>query len=491
MLFHLWRKNVSEYYIMPFQFKHISNKEVILVNDNGDFIFIEQDAFEKFIRHQLNEEDPNFLNLKSHIFIAQDELEVSLQKSAARYRTRKSFLRNFTTLHMMVITLRCNQKCDYCQVSCAEEYAHAYDMNIETARNIIDMILSAPSEKLKIEFQGGEPLLNWKVIEETVIYAEKQAEKAYKKVEFVLCTNLTIITREQLQFCRDHKVAVSTSLDGPKDIHDAFRKSRSGVGTYDLFMEKLALARDVVGDDGVDALMTTSSLSLGRLREVIDEYMRLGMKGIFIRALNPYGFAAGQAKKLGYETERFVEEYLKAIDYILQINKKTFFPEHFAALLFSRILTPFATGFVDLQSPSGAGISGVIYDYDGSVFPSDEARMLARMNDRHFCLGNVMRDSYNDIFLGNKIKNITEKSCVETTAPCAWCVYQTFCGTDPVRNYLESGSLVRNMSGTNFCVKNKGIFDGLFKLLRLADQKTQDIIWSWITHNPKLAVSHD
>ena len=481
---------MSEYKILPFQFKHIFNNDVLLVNECGDFIFLQHNIFDSFIRYQLSEEDPAFFQLKSHLFLAQEELETSLQKIAARYRTRKSFLRDFTTLHMMVITLRCNQRCEYCQVSCAEENAHAYDMGIEVARHVVNMIFSAPTTNPKIEFQGGEPLLNWPVIEEVVTYAEQCAKSLGKKVEFVICTNLTLITEEQLYFCRDHHVSISTSLDGPQHIHDACRKTKLGKGTYDLFLEKLQLARKILGYRGVDALMTTSSASLDHLQEVIGEYVRLGINGIFIRSLNPYGFAAEQAATLGYSTDKFVERYLEALDYIINLNHKIFFPEHFATLLFSRILTPFATGFVDLQSPAGAGISGVIYDYDGSVFPADEARMLARMNDRHFCLGNVLQDSYHTIFAGRKIKELTSKSCVEVTPPCSWCVYQTYCGCDPVRNYLESNNELRNMAETPFCIKHKRIFDGLFERLWHADTKTQDIIWSWITRNPELVQRH-
>jgi uncharacterized protein len=61
--------------------------------------------------------------------------------------------------------------------------------------------------------------------------------------------------------------------------------------------------------------------------------------------------------------------------------------EDFATILLSRILTPFATGFVDLQSPTGVGIAGVVYDYKGNVYPCDEARMLAKMGAPRFHMG--------------------------------------------------------------------------------------------------------
>lgn len=482
---------MSEYTILPFQFKHLSDATVLLVNEGGDFVFLDHDTFDLFVRHKLDAADKHFFTLKSHLLLAQDELDVSLEKIAARYRSRKSFLRDFTTLHMMVITLRCNQQCAYCQVSCADEDARAWDMSRAVARRVVDMIFSAPGKNQKIEFQGGEPLLNWEVIEETVTYAEACAVRTGKQVSFVICTNLLLITEEQLYFCRDHNIALSTSLDGPEELHDACRKTKAGGGTYALFVEKLRLARSILGHDGVDALMTTSSFSLGRLQDVVEEYVRQGMSGIFIRSLNPYGFAAEQAATLGYAADDFVDNYLKTLDFIIELNRSIFFPEHFATLLLSRMLTPFATGFVDLQSPSGAGISGVIYDYDGSVFPADEARMLARMGDRHFCLGNVLHDTWHAIFAGKDLKHLTMQSCVETTPPCSWCVYQAYCGTDPIRNYLESGRELRNMAGTSFCVRHKRIFDGLFTRLYHADSTTRDIFWSWITHNRTLVSSHD
>lgn len=482
---------MNKYFILPFQFKYISNEEVLLVNECGDYCFISSDVFDRFIRHELNEKENHFYKLKSHLLLAQNELEVSLKKIAARYRTRKSFLRDFTTLHMMVITLRCNQHCKYCQVSCADEDAHLYDMSKDVALRVVDMIFSSPSKSLKIEFQGGEPLLNWSVIEETVKYAEKCAENKFKNVEFVICTNLTIVNEEQLCFCRDHGISISTSFDGPKYIHDACRKMKSGSGTYDIFLKKLDITRGILGDDGVDALMTTSAMSLEKLQEVVDEYRIQGFNGIFIRSLNPYGFAAEHSYQLGYTQEDFAKQYLEVLGYIIKLNRSLFFPEHFATLLFSRVLTPFATGFVDLQSPSGAGISAVIYDYDGSVFPADEARMLARMGDRHFCLGNVKDNVYSEIFLGKKLREIVKKSCVEITPACSGCVYQAYCGTDPIRNYLECGDELRNMADTQFCIKHKMIFDGIFNILHQEDSVTKDIIWSWISRNQDLVNRHD
>lgn len=471
--------------LLPFQFKYHENNRVLLVNECGDHYFVSQGTFEALISGTITPENESYFDLQSRLFIkgADGDGAFALQKASAKYRSRKAYLRDFTSLHMMVVTLRCNQRCEYCQVSCADQDAHKYDMPLSTAHKIVDTIFESPSKSIKIEFQGGEPTLHWDVVKGTVLYAQEKQQNSDKALYFVLCTNLVGITQEQLIFCRDNNICISTSLDGPKPLHDRNRVLRIGDSSYDLFTQKLALAREIVGEDAVDALMTTSALSLKEMHRVIDEYVKHGFNGIFIRSLNPYGFAAEKADLLGYSMQQFVESYIEALKYIFTINRERFFPEYFATILLSRILTPFSTGFVDLQSPAGTGISGAIYDYDGSVYPSDEARMLARMGDSHFNLGNVHHDAYKSIFGGPKLRGIIKDACVETTPSCAYCAYQAYCGTDPVRNYLETGSEARKMEGTPFCIKHKGIFDYLFSLLANMSEAEENTLWRWINRS--------
>ena len=122
------------YQMLPFQFARFPEHDVLMVNECGEFLFLEENRFDSLVRHEFDESSEDFLNLKGKLFVAQDDPEVALQKIAAKYRSRKSFLREFTSLHMMVITLRCNQRCEYCQVSCAEQDAYKYDMPVDVAK---------------------------------------------------------------------------------------------------------------------------------------------------------------------------------------------------------------------------------------------------------------------------------------------------------------------------------------------------------------------
>ena len=469
-------------HILPFQFSRFDGDDYLLVNESGEHLFLGIDDFQAFIGGQLTSASPAYHDLKSRHFLNTEHLPETLELVAAKYRSRKRFISNFTSLHMMVITLKCCNDCSYCQVSAEEDDAKGFDMSPEVAHRVVDYIFKSPSPSIKIEFQGGEPTLNWGTLKEAVLYAKQVNKKFGKHLDFVVCTNLVKVTEEQLLFFKEHGVHVSTSLDGPRDLHDKNRLLRGGGGTYDLFMKNLHEARRILGHGEVNALMTTTVDNVNRINEVIAEYVRLGFGGVFLRSLNPYGLAVVNAEDMGYPVELFVENFEKALDSIIQMNLKgTRFVEFYTNLLLTRILTPFSTGFVDLQSPSGAGISGVIYDHDGDVFPADEARMLARMGDRRFCLGNVFRDSYESVFGGDLLREIVAKSCVEIMPGCSSCVYRSYCGADPVRNYSETGDLIGRRPGNDFCKKNTLIFDMLFKKLKRNDPDEMDVFWSWIS----------
>lgn len=468
-------------HLLPFQFSHFDNDDYLLVNESGEYIFISVDDFHKLIQGDLTIDSTYYLDLKSRHFINTEHLPETLEMVSAKYRTRKRFISDFTSLHMMVITLKCTNKCTYCQVSAEGDDAEGFDMSPEVARRVVDYIFKSPSTSIKIEFQGGEPTLNWETLIETVLYAKKVNQKYKKHLDFVVCTNLVKVDTQQLMFFKEHGIHISTSLDGSRDLHDKNRILRSGSGTYDAVIKNINNAFEILTRGEVNALMTTTIDNIDYLQDVIAEYVRLGLSGIFIRSLNPYGFAAIDEEQLGYPVERFVENFEKALNFIIQLNLNgTRFVEFYTSLLLTRILTPFSTGFVDLQSPSGAGISGAIYDHNGDVFPADEARMLARMGDRRFFLGNVFKDSYESIFGGTLLREIVSKSCVEVMPYCNSCVYRTYCGSDPVRNYLETGDLIGKRPN-DFCKKNKLIFEMLFKKLKRNDPDEMDVFWSWIS----------
>lgn len=472
-----------DYQLLPFRFEQFHEDEYLLTNEVGEYIFVNKDIFGSLIAGSLDINSDEFCNLSSKQIVTVDPIKDVIYMLATKFRTKKSILNDFTSLHMVVPTLRCNSNCVYCQVARKNINDHSSEMSKRTAKNIVKNIFLSPSDYIKIEFQGGEPLTNFEMVKYIIETAELHNLFKKKNLEFVICTNLTLLNEKMIKYLKKHNCMISTSLDGPKDLHDQNRPLQNeALDHHEIFESKLSLIRKIWGSQNcISALMTSSKYSLGRFREIIDEYIRLGFNSIFLRSLNPYGFAKKHKDRVAYPIEDFVASYKDGLDYIIELNKKgIFFTEGFATLLLRRILTPFATGFVDLQSPAGVGISCAIYDYDGSVYVSDEARMMGRTKNYYFRLGNVNTNSYQEMFNGEKLHDIIKSSCTECLPGCSDCVFQPYCGADPVRNMSEQGSIIGFRSTNEMCIKTKAVITYLFNLLKKNDPEINKIFWSWV-----------
>ena len=476
-------KNRKSYIILPFNFMRFNNNHILLVNLVGEHLFISEDEFKKLITYGIDRKcDPIYFILKAKHLITEKMTDSAIELLAVKYRTKKDFLSHFTSLHMIEITRRCNQKCTYCQVSSQDPDKSHYDMDIETARKTVDLILMTPSKSIKIEFQGGEPLLNYETVKYIIEYASRQASMKDKKIEFVACTNLTRATDDMLKYFADNNVLISTSLDGPENVHNFGRRYRDGTGSYRDVIKSLEKTKKYIEPSKISALMTTTKHSLSYPDEIVDEYVKNGFRSIFVRPLNPFGYARQKMDEIGYDSSGFVRFYKGILESVIKVNLNGYFiEESFASLLLTRILTPFSTGFVDLQFPAGTGISGVMYGYDGNVYLSDESRMLANMGDYKFRLGNVHKDSYRDIFYNNTLVNLIKDSCAESLPGCSDCAFQMYCGIDPVRNYATQNDAVGYRPTNDFCLINKEIIRYLFEIILKNDQDKMDVFWSWIT----------
>lgn len=471
---------MTMYNLLPFQFER-RNDQVLLTNDVGEYISITSEDFTAFHSQKLEKHEV-YYNLKSKHFLCDQSLDKIIDTLATRYRSRYQFLFERTSLHMFVVTLRCNQQCEYCHAS-SEDYKQVdkYDMSSDIAKEAVEFAFQTPSPYIKIEFQGGEPLLNFNAIKTITEYATKLNQKYNKGLDFVVCTNLFALTNENVDFFRMYNFDISTSLDGTESQHDAFRVDRSGNGTFSRVSANIKYAKKILDPQKVCALLTVTPKNINSLREVIDQYIDLGFNYIFIRPLNPFG-KAYNTKTLEYSTQDFLNAYKDALKYIIKLNiANTSFSEVFASILLFKILTPFSSGFVDLQSPTGAGLSGIIYDINGDIFIADEGRMLHRTTgDKRFCIGHVS-ESYEKVMANPFFEEVIRSSVLDTTPGCSWCVYKPYCGSDPIKNYFFDGDLVGCPSMSRFCELHRGIFDELFSQLLDSNAETHDVFWSWIT----------
>lgn len=476
-------ESIGSYRFLPFQFLQFDEQRKLLVNEVGEYLFLDNSLFDDFVSNRLTPGSQSYFDLKGKHFLFDSASTAPFELLALKYRSKKSFLSGFTKLHIFVVSLRCEHSCHYCQVSRVSADRALYDMSTETASRALDLVFRSPSPEIKIEFQGGEPLLNFERIVQIVEQANERASDLGRKVDFVITTNLALVNDEILTYCKENSVVISTSLDGPAFIHNANRP-RPGNNSHALTIDGIRKAREVLGFDRIAAIMTATRLSLSHPREIIDEYVALGFDSIFLRALSPYGFAVKTIKSIGYSVDEFLSFYKQAVDYIIELNLKGInLVETYAQILLTRILTPFTTGYVDLQSPAGAGIGVAVYNYDGSVYASDESRMLAEMGDEQFRLGNVHKNSYEEIFGGELLRTIVASSCVESMPGCADCAFQTFCGADPIFNYATQGDMVGYRPTSEFHQKNFFVIKYLLALYE-SNAEVRKLFWAWVHNIP-------
>ncbi len=470
----------AEYRLLPFRFLRLDDEQELLVNEAGEYVVAPNGTARILIRKQLTHGTNIYSTFKAKHFIADESSSPLLDVLATKYRTKYSFLQGFTKLHIFVVTLRCDHSCHYCQVSRQTADKSAYDMSLETATKSIELMMKTPAQYVTLEFQGGEPLLAFDLIRQIVPLAKNRAEALGKSMDIVVTTNLANATDDTLRYFRDEDIMISTSLDGPAFIHNSNRP-RPGNDSYELTIRNIERARKVLGAKKVAALMTTTQLSLQHPTEIIDEYVRQGFHSIFLRPISPYGFAVKTAKKTGYQLDEFLNFYKVGLEHILNINRSGYsLAEVYAKILLTKILTPYGTGFVDLQSPAGAGINVLVYNYDGDVYASDESRMLAEMGDFTFRLGNVRTHSHRDLFTGDAFLDLASASCNQSLPGCSDCALQPYCGSDPIFNHATQGDIFGHRPTSDFCGRNMTIIKHLFSLILKQDPETMRIFLAWI-----------
>jgi uncharacterized protein len=469
----------KKYNLLPFKFDRFDDQRYVITNLAGEYHLINKNKLELLVNKTLSKSDEEIANLRSKHFIYYENERSPLELLALKIRTKLARLPTFTNLHIFVVTLRCDHSCPYCQVSRQSEDKASFDMTEHMADKGLDFVFRSPSEAIKIEFQGGEPLLNFELIKYIVSGAKKRNEICNRDLQFVIATTLSLLTDEILDFCYEHSIVLSSSLDGPEDLHNANRP-RPGKNSYQKFTEGLSKARSKLGFDQVSALMTTTEGSLPRVKEIVDEYLKFGFDEIFLRPLSPYGFAIKTKKFMAYQAEKWFDFYKEGLDYILELNMQGInFVEQYTAIVLTKMLTSNDPGYVDLMNPSGAGIAAVVFNYDGSVYASDESRMLAEMGDQTFKLGNLLKNSYEEIILSDNLLDALDDSFTLSAPMCSDCSFEPYCGAEPVYHYATQKDLVGRKPESDFCKRNMSIFKHLIELME-KDHRIKKIFMGWV-----------
>jgi His-Xaa-Ser system radical SAM maturase HxsB len=458
-----------------FRWGRIAGK-VLVTNDAGDWSFLAESELDDLLAGRILDGHARFAEFQRKGFL-RDGLD--LDALAARIARRNLHVGRGPHVHVVTLTLRgsASEKTDV-------------NMSQETAEKVVDLALQSTSPTITFELQGqgGEPLLNFEVLRHLVELARSHNQRtAGKTLSFSLASNFTRMTEEAAEWLIANDILVSTSLDGPASLHDWNRKWKGGsahaevVRWIEYFNRRyVELGRDIRLWH-IDALMTTTRRTLDAWREVVDEYVARGMPTIHVQPLRPFGIDSEVWATVGYGAPEYLDFYRRTLDYILELNQRGVeISEGTASIFLSKILTADDPGIVDIQSPSGAGTAQIAYNFDGRVFPSEEARIVDAMGDSIFELGHVRDLALPDVLRHPTVRAIAAASLLDIQPMCAECWNKPFCGISPVYNFATQGDLFGQRPHSFESKEHMAVSAKLFELLaNESDSQTTEILKRW------------
>lgn len=164
----------------------------------------------------------------------------------------------------------CNIDCDYCfylhKTDLLDQPKHAR-MDASTLEQFVrQYIESQTGDEVVFSWQGGEPTLMGLPYYREVVKLQKKYAKPNQKIENDLQTNGLALDEEWVGFLKQNGFHVGLSIDGPRDLHDLYRKTNNGKPTFDFVMN--AAKRLVDADVSFAALCVVNRSNAGYPKEV-------------------------------------------------------------------------------------------------------------------------------------------------------------------------------------------------------------------------------
>lgn len=323
----------------------------------------------------------------------------------------------------------CNLRCAYC-------FAHTGDygtsrglMPLETAKAAIDFILTKSKDRknIEIDFFGGEPLLNFDVLKETVRYANEEGLKKGKNFRFTVTTNGLLLDDKKIDFINSKLSNVVLSIDGRKEINDRIRTRIDGSGTYDNIIPKFKKLIDKRGDQDYYVRATFTKFNLDFSKDVMHLYEQgfeqLSAEPVVSEPTLPYALTEEDLQAIFEEYDRLSLE-------ILEHKKKGEFINFFH---FNVDLNQGPCVIKRLKG-CGSGNEYIAVTPEGDIYPCHQFVGIA-----DYKMGNVF-----DGKLNRKIKSKFADSNIYTKIECRKCWAKFYCsGGCNANNFIYNGDILK------------------------------------------------
>lgn len=215
----------------------------------------------------------------------------------------------------------CNLACRYCFAEEGEYHGRRAMMSYEVGKQALDFLIanSGSRKNLEVDFFGGEPLMNWKVVKDLVAYGRSQEKIHNKHFRFTLTTNGVLLNDEIMEFANKEMDNVVLSIDGRREVHDFMRPFRKGAGSYDLVVPKFQKFADSRGQKKYYARGTFTRHNLDFSQDVL-HLADLGFEQISVEPV-----VADEKEEYALQWEdvpKICEEYDKLAKEIIRREKE-------------------------------------------------------------------------------------------------------------------------------------------------------------------------
>jgi len=327
----------------------------------------------------------------------------------------------------------CNLRCKYCFAEKGSYGGKKSLMSFEVAKKAIDYLLenSGSKKNVEVDFFGGEPLLNYEVIKQTVSYAKAQENKYNKKVHFTITTNGTILNDEMEKYLNENMDNIVLSLDGRKEVNDKMRIFPSQKGSYDVIVDNIKKIANNRKGKSYFIRGTFTRDNLDFYNDVKHIYNELGLKEISIEPVS-----GGEFELTDEEIQIVLKEYENfAIEYAEQEDYRFY---HFNLSLYN------SPCIFKRVAACGAGVDYCAISPEGKIYACHQF-----VSEDKFVMGDVDKGVTN-YELVNKFANTNVFSKKE----CETCFAKYFCsGGCHASAYYKNGDI--NIPDKKACIMQK------------------------------------
>lgn len=212
----------------------------------------------------------------------------------------------------LTLTTNCNSNCRYCFVKKTNER-----MSFDVARKSVDLLLNSPGKEKLLSLYGGEPFLEFDLIEKITLYARKEEKRLKKNLIISICSNLLVLNEKKINFLKKHKIKVTVSIVGDKKVHNKFRSVGRSVDAYGIVLRNLKRLANILPKEDI-------GISFVLLPELSDELVQYFEHILSLDVSNNINFEIIQEYKKWKKIDhnKFVKSYGKIILMVIDNIRK-------------------------------------------------------------------------------------------------------------------------------------------------------------------------